>query len=89
MKNKRTILTTILHELINGKSVTSIDTRASNTNQYFKTIKDHGIVLVEESNPNPHNNGRHKSRTLKNEPENIQRAKDFLQKKYKKNNKSA
>lgn len=77
---KTTNLITILHDLINGKCVTSIDTRASNTNQYFKTIKDHGIILVEEWKPNKHNRGKHKERSLNLDPQNLNRAKTFLSK---------
>ncbi len=74
---KKTILTNLLKALIDGKSVTSIDTRASNTNQYFKTIKDEGIELLEEWEPNPHNTGRHKKRRLNPTHENIEKTKKY------------
>jgi len=76
--NKKTNLIAILHDLIQGHKLTSTDRNTVNTNQYFKTIKDKGIVLVEEWKPNKSNQGRHKLRSLHRDPANVTRAKKFL-----------
>ena len=76
--NRKSNLTRILHDLIQGQKLTSIDRSSSNTNQYFKTIKDNGIHLIEEWKPNLENQGRHKERSLHRDPENVTRAKNFL-----------
>ncbi len=48
MKNARSShITTILKQLLNGEALSSTDRLASNSNQYFGTIKKHGIELVE------------------------------------------
>ena len=79
-KEKTSHLITILKELLEGKILTSIDSKASNTNQYFRTIKKHGIALVEVWKPNLTNFGRHKERSLHQTIENIKRAKSYLYK---------
>ena len=79
MKNKETNLIKVLQDLINGKSVTFADYRVSNPNQYFKTIKDNGIVLIELWKRNQNNNGKHLLRSLKQELDNKQKAKKYLQ----------
>jgi len=76
--NRKSNLITILHDLIHGQKLTSRDRDSSNTNQYFKTIKDNGIELVEEWKPNQHNQGRHKLRSLHRDPDNVTRAKNYL-----------
>ena len=76
--NRKSNLTKILHDLIQGQKLTSIDRNSSNTNQYFKTIKDNGIHLVEEWKPNQENQGRHKERSLHRDHDNVTRAKKFL-----------
>ena len=78
LNNKTSNLIKILSDLIEGKSVTALDYHVSNANQYFKTIKDSGIELVEQWIANTHNRGRTKLRTLSHELENIQKAKDYL-----------
>ena len=65
--------------LLNGEAVTSIDQLASNSNQYFGTIKKHGIELVEVWKPNLTNAGRHKERSLHQTLENIERARNYLE----------
>jgi len=65
--------------LLNGEAVTSIDQLASNSNQYFGTIKKHGIELVEVWKPNLTNAGRHKERSLHQTIDNIERAKKYLE----------
>jgi len=76
--SRKSNLKRILEELLIGKKLTSIDRGISNTNQYFHTLKKMGIELVEEWKPNKHNEGRHKERSLKNDNENIDRAKNYL-----------
>ena len=66
--------------LLNGEAVTSIDQLASNSNQYFVTIKKHGIELVEVWKPNLTNAGKHKERSLHQTIENIKRAENYLKK---------
>ena len=79
-KEKTSHLITILKQLLEGKIVTSIDSKASNTNQYFRTIKKHGIALVEVWKPNLTNSGQHKERSLHQTIENIELAKSYLYK---------
>ncbi len=68
----------ILKELLAGKELTASDNFASNTNQYFRTIKLHGIELEEVWMSNVSNSGRHKVRSLVDTKENISRAKQYL-----------
>lgn len=77
---KSSNLITILIQLLNGETVTSIDRFASNSNQYFRTIKQNGIELVEVWKPNLTNSGRHKERRLHRTIENIKRTEDYLKK---------
>lgn len=70
----------ILKQLLKGDAVTSSDLLASNSNQYFGTIKENGIALVEVWTPNNTNAGRHKERSLYQSSENIKRAKKYLEK---------
>jgi len=76
--NKTSNLIKILTDLIEGKSVTALDYHVSNANQYFKTIKDNGIELVEKWIKNRHNVGRTKLRTLNHELDNMTKAKNYL-----------
>ncbi len=79
MKNIRSShIITILKQLLNGEALSSTDRLASNSNQYFGTIKKHGIALVEVWMPNRTNPGRHKERSLHQTIENIERAKRYL-----------
>ena len=64
--------------LLAGEKVVSRDRLASNANQYFRTIKKHGIELVEVWRPNLDNTGRLKERSLHQTIENITRAKKYL-----------
>ena len=65
--------------LLAGEKVVSRDRLASNANQYFGTIKKHGIELVEVWKPNLTNAGRHKERSLHQTLDNIERAKKYLE----------
>lgn len=76
---KSTHIINIMKLLLAGEKVTSNDRLASNTNQYFGTIKKHGIELVEVWKPNLTNTGRHKERSLHQTIENIDRAKKYLE----------
>ena len=48
---KSTHLINILSDLLDGQRLSSIDIKASNSNQYFCTIKNNGIELIEVRNP--------------------------------------
>jgi hypothetical protein len=78
MRTKTTHQIIILKDLLDGKIVTSIDSIASNRNQYFKPIKQQGIELIEVYKANLTNNGKHKERTLNQTIDNINRAKKYL-----------
>lgn len=77
MKNPTHIIT-IMKLLLAGEKVVSRDRLASNANQYFGTIKKHGIELVEVWKPNLDNTGRHKERSLHQTIGNIKSAKKYL-----------
>ena len=80
MSNTRSShIITIMKLLLNGEAVTSIDQLASNSNQYFGTIKKHGVELVEVWKPNLTNAGQHKERSLHQTIDNIERAKKYLE----------
>ena len=76
---KSSHIITILRQLLNGDAMSSNDMMASNSNQYFKTIKENGIALVEVWTPNLTNSGRHKERSLHQAIDNIKRAKKYLE----------
>jgi len=76
---KSTHIITIMKLLLAGDKVVSRDRLASNANQYFGTIKKHGIELVEVWKPNLTNKGNHKERSLHQTIENIERAKKYLE----------
>ena len=78
MKTKSSHLITTLELLLDGKKLSSI-TNAKNSNQYFNTIKNHGVELVEVWQSNLINVGRHKERSLHQTIENIERAKKYLE----------
>ena len=79
MKNqKSTHLINILSKLIDGKKLASIDIKASNSNQYFCTIKNNGVELIEVNKPNLTNRGHHLERRLNTTDENIKKAKEYL-----------
>ena len=77
MKHSTHIIT-IMKKLLTGKSLTSSDMIASNSNQYFRTIKKNGIALIEVWKPNLINAGKHKERSLHQSIENISKAKHYL-----------
>ena len=76
---KSSHIITILKQLIDGETLVSIDRMASNSNQYFGTIKKHGIELVEVWKPNLTNAGQHKERSLHQTIDNIERVKKYLE----------
>ena len=65
----------ILVKFLNGETVISSDVFASNTNQYFGHIKDQGIRLIEWNEPK---DGKHLKRKLEMNSENIQKARNYL-----------
>ncbi len=77
---KSTHIITILKRLLDGEAMSSNDMMASNSNQYFRTIKKHGIALIEVRTHNRTNNGYHKERSLHIETDNVDRAKNYLKK---------
>jgi hypothetical protein len=77
---KTSHIITIMQELLNGGTSTAIDSKASNRNQYYGTIKKQGIELVEVRKPNLTNKGTHKERSLHQTIENIKRAGKYLDK---------
>lgn len=77
---KSTHLVNILNDLLKGKELASIDIRASNSNQYFCTIKNNGIELIEVNKPNLTNKGTHLARRINPSDKNIKRAKTYLEK---------
>ena len=68
----------ILKRLYDGEKLSSSDFYYSNSNQYFCSLKDKGIRLIEQWKPNKNGIGRHKERTLDRTADNIQRAKQLL-----------
>jgi hypothetical protein len=76
---KRSHIINIMERLLAGEKLTSIDQLASNSNQYFGTIKNNAIELVEVWRPNLSNKGKHKERSLHQTIENIERAKAYLE----------
>lgn len=75
---KSSHLINILSDLLDGKRLASIDILASNSNQYFCTIKNNGIELIEVTKPNLTNKGHHLERRLNQEKENVEKAKEYL-----------
>lgn len=80
MQIKTTHLISILQDLIKGKRLSSMDIKASNSNQYFCTIKNNGIELIEVKKPNLTNSGYHLERRLNLTVKNIERAEKYLNK---------
>ncbi len=76
---KSTHIITIMKRLLAGEAIISSDIFASNSNQYPRTIKKHGIELIEVWKPNLTNKGRHKERSLHQTIENIERANKYLE----------
>lgn len=78
MENRKSsYLIIALNKLLDGKSLSYIE-NAKNSNQYFCTIKNHGIELIEVSKPNLTNRGYHLDRRLNLTAENIERAENYL-----------
>ena len=75
----------ILEALLEGRKLCSNDVFASNSNQYFNEIKKSGIELIEVYKDNISNKGHHKERWLNQSIENIERAKNLLEKLKQKN----
>jgi hypothetical protein len=80
-KNEQsTHLVNIMSDLLDGKEMTANDVFASNSNQYFCTIKNNGIELIEVRKPNLNNKGSHLERRLNKTNENLDKAKSYLEK---------
>lgn len=71
---------TILKKLLSGAELSSSDMFASNSNQYFVDIKNHGVELKEVWTPNKQNPGRHLERSLVLNEDNISIAVKYLRK---------
>ncbi|RXJ93768.1 hypothetical protein CRV00_09915 [Malaciobacter molluscorum] len=80
MNTKTTHLINIINGLLKGNRLSSIDIKASNSNQYFCTIKNNGIELIEVKKPNLTNKGYHLERRLNLTQKNINKAKKYLHK---------
>lgn len=78
MKRATSYLIIALKRLLDGETLSELPP-AKNSNQYFATIKKHGIELVEVWKPNLTNPGVHKERNLHQTIENIERAKKYLE----------
>ena len=66
-----------LQKLLNEKKLSDVE-GAKNSNQYFCTIKNNGIELIEVWKPNLTNRGRHLERRLNLTDVNIKKANDYL-----------
>ena len=77
MKRVTSYLIIALKRLLAGETLSELPP-AKNSNQYFATIKKHGIELVEVWKPNLTNSGTHKERSLHQTIENIERANKYL-----------
>lgn len=78
MENRKTsYLIVALTKLLNGERLSFIQ-GAKNSNQYFCTIKNKGIELIEVEVPNLTNRGYHLERRLNPTDENIDLAKTYL-----------
>lgn len=78
MENRKTsYLIIALTKLLNGERLSFIE-GAKNSNQYFCTIKNKGIELIEVEVPNLTNRGNHLERRLNQTDENIKLAKAYL-----------
>jgi len=76
-KKKLSHTAKILQKLLDEETLISSDVFASNTNQYFRHIKDQGIELIEWNDPTE---GRHLKRKLNLNEKNIERAEAYLNK---------
>ena len=66
-----------LTKLLKGERLSLIE-GAKNSNQYFNTIKNYGVELIEVWKPNLTNNGKHKERRLNFTDDNIKLAESYL-----------
>jgi len=79
MANRKTsYLIIALTRLLKGETLSCID-GAKNSNQYFCTIKNKGIELIEVEVPNLITRGNHLERRLNLTSENIELAKKYLE----------
>jgi hypothetical protein len=79
METKKTsYLIIALIKLLRGEKLSFIE-GAKNSNQYFCTIKNKGIELIEVDVPNLTHRGTHLERRLNFTPENIKRAENYLE----------
>jgi len=74
---KSSYLIIALQKLMNEEKLSSIKD-AKNSNQYFNTIKNNGIELIEVWKPNLTNRGRHLERSLNPTEENIHNTTVYL-----------
>jgi hypothetical protein len=78
MENRKTsYLIIALQKLLNNERLSFI-AGAKNSNQYFCTIKNKGIELIEVDVPNLTNRGHHLERRLNLTEDNIKKANDYL-----------
>ena len=78
MENRKTsYLIIALTKLLKGERLYYIQV-AKNSNQYFCTIKNKGIELIEVEVPNLTNRGYHLERRLNLTDENVKHTKDYL-----------
>ncbi|MFA5455382.1 MAG: hypothetical protein WC272_08695 [Sulfurimonas sp.] len=79
MENRKTsYLIIALTKLLKGERLSFIE-GAKNSNQYFCTIKNKGIELIEVEVPNLTNRGYHLERRLNLTDENIELAQKYLE----------
>jgi len=79
MENRKTsYLIVALTKLLKSERLSYIE-GAKNSNQYFCTIKNKGIELIEVEVPNLTNRGYHLERRLNLTDENIKHAQDYLE----------
>jgi hypothetical protein len=78
MENRKSsYLIITLQKLLNEKKLSNVE-GAKNSNQYFCTIKNNSIELIEVWKPNLTNRGRHLERRLNLTDENIKKTKNYL-----------
>jgi len=79
MENRKTsYLIIALTRLLDGDRLSFVE-GAKNSNQYFCTIKNKGIELIEVEMPNLTNRGNHLERRLNLTNENIELAQKYLE----------
>jgi hypothetical protein len=75
--NKTSYLIIALQDFLKGKVLSCIE-GAKNSNQYFCTIKNKGIELIEVDVPNLANRGYHLERRLNLTDDNIKKTNEYL-----------